>query len=131
MRSETPEFEPTSPISFHTTLGVPPKILHRLMYCCLWHVKDVEYGLQLACLIVGVHSTRVVSEGLTRTRFFENNISMMRLIVILTFLQKLHPHHVLLLAQISLTLSRHLSLSSIAPNRSSWLHPISTQSSRR
>ena len=39
-----------------------------------------------------------------------------------------HHHHVVPPAQISLTLSRHLSLSFIAPGRSSRLHPISAQS---
>ena len=36
-------------------------------------------------------------------------------------------HQVMLLAQISLTLSRHPSLSAIAPRRSSRLHPVSSQ----
>ena len=39
-----------------------------------------------------------------------------------------HHHHVMLLAQISLTLSRHFSLSFIASDRSSGLHPISSHS---
>ena len=39
-----------------------------------------------------------------------------------------HPHHVVLLARISLTLSRHFSLSFIASGRSSGLHPVSSQS---
>ena len=39
-----------------------------------------------------------------------------------------HHHHVVPLARISLTLSRHLSLSFIAPGRSSRLHPVSSQS---
>ena len=39
-----------------------------------------------------------------------------------------HYHHVTLLAQISLTLSHHTSLSSIAPARSSRQHPVSAQS---
>ena len=39
-----------------------------------------------------------------------------------------HHHHVRLPARISLTLSRYLSLSFIAPGRSSRLHPISAQS---
>ena len=37
-----------------------------------------------------------------------------------------HHHHVVLLARISLTLSRHFSLSFIASGRSSVLHPISS-----
>ena len=39
-----------------------------------------------------------------------------------------HHHHVVLLARISLTLSRHFSLSFIASSRSSGLHPISSHS---
>ena len=39
-----------------------------------------------------------------------------------------HHHHVALPVRISLTLSRHLSPSSIPPGRSSWLHPVSSQS---
>ena len=39
-----------------------------------------------------------------------------------------HHHHVLLLARISLTLSRHFSLSFIASGRSSGLHPVSSHS---
>ena len=37
-----------------------------------------------------------------------------------------HRHHVVLSAQIFLTLSCHPSLSSIAPGRSSGLHPVSS-----
>ena len=39
-----------------------------------------------------------------------------------------HHHHVVPLAQISLTLSRHFSLSFIASGRSSSLHPVSSRS---
>ena len=39
-----------------------------------------------------------------------------------------HHHHVMPLAQISLTLSRHFSLSFITFGRSSGLHPISSHS---
>ena len=39
-----------------------------------------------------------------------------------------HHHHVMPLAQISLTLSRHSSLSFIASGRSSGLHPVSSHS---
>ena len=40
-----------------------------------------------------------------------------------------HHHHVVPPARISLTLSRHFSLSFIASGRSSGLHPVSSQSS--
>ena len=39
-----------------------------------------------------------------------------------------HHHHVVLPARISLTLSRHFSLSFIASGRSSRLHPVSSHS---
>ena len=39
-----------------------------------------------------------------------------------------HHHHVVRLAQISLTLSLHISLSFIASGRSSELHPVSSHS---
>ena len=39
-----------------------------------------------------------------------------------------HHHHVVLPARISLTLSRHFSLSFIASGRSSGLHPVSSHS---
>ena len=39
-----------------------------------------------------------------------------------------HHHHVMPLARISLTISRHFSLSFIASGRSSGLHPVSSQS---
>ena len=39
-----------------------------------------------------------------------------------------HHHHVVPPARISLTLSCHFSLSFIAYGRSSWLHPVSSQS---
>ena len=39
-----------------------------------------------------------------------------------------HHHHVVSLARISLTLSRHFSLSFIASGRSSGLHPVSSHS---
>ena len=40
----------------------------------------------------------------------------------------LHHHHVMPLARISLTLSRHFSLSFIATGRSSGIHPVSSHS---
>ena len=39
-----------------------------------------------------------------------------------------HQHHVMLVARISLTLSRHFSLSFIASGKSSGLHPVSSHS---
>ena len=48
-----------------------------------------------------------------------------------SFFQQLnlnHHHHVVLVARISLTLSRHFSLSFIASGRSSGQHPVSSHS---
>ena len=45
-----------------------------------------------------------------------------------SFLPVPYHHHVVLPAQISLTLSRRPSLSSVAPSRSSRLHPVLPQS---
>ena len=45
----------------------------------------------------------------------------------LTFHHHHHHHDVVLSARISLTLSHHSSLSFIASDRSSWLHPVFSQ----
>ena len=45
-----------------------------------------------------------------------------------TILSSFHHHHVALVARISLTLSRHSSLSFIALGRSSGQHPVSSHS---
>ena len=45
-----------------------------------------------------------------------------------TIMMLYHPHHVVPLARISLTLSRHSSLSFISSGRSSGLHPVSSDS---
>ena len=47
---------------------------------------------------------------------------------LLIFSSRPHHHHVTLSARISLTLSRHPSISSIASGRSSGLHPVSAPS---
>ena len=47
---------------------------------------------------------------------------------IIRFLLNHHHHHVVLVARISLTLSRHFSLSFIALGRSSGQHPVSSHS---
>ena len=45
-----------------------------------------------------------------------------------TFIDSHHHHHVVLLARISLNLSRHFSLSFITSGGSSGLHPVSSHS---
>ena len=49
-------------------------------------------------------------------------------LILITFEQGIHHHHVAPSARISLTLSQHPSLSSIASGRSLKLHPVSAQS---
>ena len=53
-------------------------------------------------------------------------VSLLLLFTTVTF--TFHHHHVALVARISLTLSRHSSLSFIAPGRSSGQHPVSSHS---
>ena len=50
----------------------------------------------------------------------------LKLLSIYIYIYIYHHHHVVPLARISLTLSRHFSLSSIASGRSSGLHPVSS-----
>ena len=49
-------------------------------------------------------------------------------VIIYIYIYIYHQHHVVPLARISLTLTRHFSLSFIASGRSSGLHPVSSQS---
>ena len=50
------------------------------------------------------------------------------LVILCPILFCTHHHHVVLVARISLTLSRHFSLSFIASGRSSGQHPVSSHS---
>ena len=59
--------------------------------------------------------------------FFFNKFPRYQLVKFL-FHHHHHHHHVVPLARISLTLSRHFSLSFIASGRSSGLHPVSSHS---
>ena len=56
------------------------------------------------------------------------NFLFISFVVLLRLSRHHHHHHVTLSAWISLILSRHLSLSSIASGSSSGLHPVSAQS---
>ena len=65
------------------------------------------------------------------TKFFKNNFFQwlqVNLKYIYIHLYMYHHHHVVPLARMSLTLSRHFSLSFIAFGRSSELHPVSSHS---
>ena len=53
-------------------------------------------------------------------------LSLKHVKIIYLYLETNHHHHVVPLARISLTLSRHFSLSFIASGRSSGLHPVSS-----
>ena len=53
---------------------------------------------------------------------------LLSLLYIYIYIYIYHHHHVVLVARISLTLSRHFSLSFIASGRSSGQHPVSSQS---
>ena len=57
----------------------------------------------------------------------QRHFSFSRLCIYVSFIIY-HHHHIMLAARISLTLSRHSSLSFIAPGRSSGQHPISSHS---
>ena len=54
--------------------------------------------------------------------------STLNVSLVINLFRTYHHHHVVLLARISLTLSRHFSLSFIASGRSSGLHPVSPHS---
>ncbi len=59
---------------------------------------------------------------------FKSKYRITSIISIYLYVYKSHHHHVAPPARISLTLSRHFSLSSIASGRSSGLHPVSSHS---
>ena len=63
------------------------------------------------------------------TSTFKINLMKFWIILFANFLHILyHHHHIALVARISLTLSRHSSLSFIAQGRSSGQHPVSSHS---
>ena len=74
------------------------------------------------CLVIHTH-TYTNTYNQTHTHTHTHALSLSLYIYIYH-----HHHHVVLLARISLTLSRHFSLSFIASGRSSGLHPVSSQS---
>ena len=74
--------------------------------------QHIFFSIALFCL-----------ESFVRTQMITSYSYQIQIIAIY-----LYHHHVLLPAQISLTLSRHPSLSSIAPERSSRLYLVSVQS---
>ena len=80
----------------------------------------------------GMHRLCFISEALWGNCYFCIYLFIYLIFFMLlsfSFLFKLHHHHhVVRLARISLTLSLHVSLSFIASDRSSGLHPVSSHS---
>ena len=81
-----------------------------------WSLSDSKSQVFRTILsILGIHNNAVVWMFSTRPLTFKS-------------LSNHHHHHVVLVVGISLTLSRHFSLSFIASGRSSGLHPVSSHS---
>ena len=59
---------------------------------------------------------------------YAKNTKPFVVVVGITVVEVYHHHHIALVARISLTLSRHSSLSFIALGRSSGQHPVSSHS---
>ena len=101
-----PGFELVSPCPFHTTIAITPRANHYYHY--EWWFLIVFSVSLIPFWVPDVPLTQ-------RDACFHNG--------------RLHHHHqVALVARISLTLSRHSSLSFIAPGRSSGQHPVSSHS---
>ena len=81
-----------------------------------------------------VHNSKVIRTCLARGNIFENAGFPKETRQNVPFIKKYtstshhHHYHVVPLARISLTLSRHFSLSLIASGRLSGLHPVSSHS---
>ena len=77
-----------------------------------------------------INSTRtLLSIGFNTKSHIQNALLTLLLVVVMILLNHHHHHHHLVrLARISLTLSRHFSLSIIASGRSSGLYPVSSHS---
>ena len=80
-------------------------------------------GPHLAALKISV---RIVFIG--QIDLFENYLYCIKIVEIIWLNYHHHHHHVAPPARISLTVSRHFSLSFIASGRSSGLHPVSSHS---
>ena len=84
----------------------------------------VEVVQSFNCIDWGLNSWEVrikIKDFQSRTHSPRTNISI-------SIFHHHHHHHVMPLARISLTLSRHFSLSFIASCRSSGIHPVSSHS---
>ena len=100
-----------TPIHGHTRVGWPGKTyIHQ-------HSAEMECWLE--------DLTRVMTD---RDRWRERDRESRESVLSARFFDNHHHHHVALVAQISLTFSRHSSLSFIALGRSSGQHPVSSHS---
>ena len=95
----------------NNTLVTLKGILKETGYICAWLYK--QWIIWCMCLLIFIYTLMFV--------FF-------RQWYIYIWIYTHHHHHVMPLARISLTLSRHFSLSFIASGRSSGLHPIPSHS---
>ena len=100
----------------------------------LWHINHCRLFNAKSSLYIYIKYNMIwlgwVLWHINHCRLFNAKSSLYIYIYIydLVWLGFHHHHHVTLVAQISLTLSRHSSLSFIAPGRSSGQHPISLHS---
>ena len=105
----------------------PPQHFHRFRLIKKWHSNAVKTSSQLYLFQFKKGDCSV---GLPRKGGSVSSI--LRITGTLLFsrlgIYIYHHHHVALVARISLTLSRHSSLSFIAPGRSSGQHPVSLHS---
>ena len=90
-------------------------------------LQEIRYCLNIRCFTRCVHIQQLehAVTNSTRTVYHERQIYLpfAQSIYIYIYIYIYHPHHDVPLAGISLNFSRHLSLSSTAPGRSSILHP--------
>ena len=73
------------------------------------------------CPLIPMSSCLIISRLVT---YWAHQLQL----ISLSYYYNHHHHHVVLVARISLTLSRHVSLSFIASGRSSGQHPVSSHS---
>ena len=86
------------------------------------------WGLKEAKVIVGSSLAIILFFINFSERTYSLQLKLRGKNLVLFFLHRHHHHHVVPLARISLTLSRHFSLSFIAFGWSSGLHPVSSHS---
>ena len=95
---------------------------------CWISCRTTRYCIWLNIQILAKPGPRKKLEYLQSMKYQKKYVMDKILECILYILLHHHHHHVVPLARISLTLSRHFSLSFIASGRSSGLHPVSSHS---